>query len=1174
VSPDPTSDVVIEAFIARWERSGSSERANYQLFLSELCDLLGVPRPDPAGPDDSANAYVFERAVTFQHGDGSTSAGRIDLYKRACLVLEAKQGANPVSPEKPLSEAAQELKRKLKLGSAKRGTGAWDDAMLRARGQAEQYTRALPPSEGRPPFIAVVDVGHSIELFAEFSCTGGTYTPFPAAGSHRIFLADLTRHDIRERLRLVWTAPHDLDPARRSARVTREIASSLARLAVSLEQAGHDPHTAATFLMRALFTMFAEDVGLLMRGSFGNLLQSLRDTPEHFAPMVQELWQRMDTGGFSTSLRMAVLQFNGGLFENAAALPMTKDQLLLLIEAAQADWRDVEPAIFGTLLERALAPEERHKLGAHYTPRAYVERLVMPAIVQPIRADWEAVHAAAVTLAKAGDLKKAATEVKTFHQKLCHLRILDPACGTGNFLYVTLEHLKRIEGEAFDTLAQFGERQAVLEYTGETVGPHQFFGLELNPRAAAIAELVLWIGTLQWHFRNRGNVAPPQPIIRNFHNIQCRDALIAYDGIEPVLDDQGKPVTRWDGRSTKPHPVTGREVPDDSSRVPVVRYLNPRPAPWPEVDYVIGNPPFIGPALMRQALGDGYTETVRAVHADVGESSDFVMYWWNHAAKLAREGKIQQFGFITTNSLRQTFSRRVLETQLSADPPLSILFAIPDHPWVDAVEGAAVRIAMTVAAAGKQDGVLNEVISEAETDGDHYAVEFRTTRGHINADLTTGADVAGAVELQANSDLSNRGFCLFGAGFIITHEEAVKLGLGRIPGIDKIIREYRNGRDLTARPRDVMVIDLFGLTVEDARKQFPEVFQWVLERVKPERDANKRASRRTNWWIFGEPNPKLREMLAGLPRYIATVETSKHRFLQFLDASIMPDNMLVNIALDDAYVLGVLSSRIHVCWALATGGILGPTPRYNKTRCFETFPFPVATDEQKARIRELAEQLDAHRKRQQAEHGDLTITGMYNVLEKLRSGEPLTAADKKIHEDGLVSVLKQLHDDLDSAVFASYGWPSSLPDSEILSRLVALNAARAVEEVRGEVRWLRPEYQNKAAKPVQQVLGGPTSTSATSPTSVAFLPSTGRRSAATPQHPRPALSSAKLLWPKSLPSQIRLLRDLLAASPSPVTAEEIARSFARVRKDKIEELLQTLVTLGHAREVEGGRYGG
>ncbi|MEI6564882.1 MAG: DNA methyltransferase [bacterium] len=1144
----------VEAFIKRWEKSGAAERANYQLFLSELCDVIGVPRPNPAGADDSQNDYVFERAVVFQHGDGNTSTGRIDLYKRVCFVLEAKQGANVPDPDEALSEAARELKRKLKMGTARRGTAAWDDAMLRARGQAEQYGRALPASEGRPPFLIVVDVGHTIELYSEFSCTGGTYIPFPAPGSHRIFLQDLERPDIRERLRLVWTAPHDLDPSRRSARVTREIAASLARLAVLLEKDGHDPHIVAAFLMRGLFTMFAEDVGLLARNSFSNLLLSLRDKPQDFVPVIEELWGRMDRGGYSISLRMPVLQFNGGLFESATALPLSKDQLQLLIEAAQCDWRDVEPAIFGTLLERALAPEERHKLGAHYTPRAYVERLVMPTIVEPIRAEWETARAAAVTLANKGDIKKAAAGLKAFHRRLCHTRILDPACGSGNFLYVTLEHLKRIEGEVLDTLNIMGERQAVLEMAGETVGPHQFLGLEINPRAAAIAELVLWIGTLQWHFRNRGNVNPPQPIIRNFHNIQCRDALIEYDKVEPVLDDQGQPVTRWDGRTTKPHPVTGREVPDETFRVPTVRYINPRPAVWPEADYVVGNPPFIGPALMRQSLGDGYTETVREVHSDMGESSDFVMYWWNHAAKLAREKKIQRFGFITTNSLRQTFSRRVLETHLAADPPLSILFAIPDHPWVDSADGAAVRIAMTVATAGIHDGVLSRVVAEKETEGDGYEVALENVRGRINADLTIGADVAGAKQLSANGSISCPGVKLHGAGFIVTSEEALNLGFGRIQELRQHIRNYRNGRDLTTRPRAVMVIDLFSLSESQVRSKFPSVYQWILERVKPERDQNNRKSYKDKWWIFGEPREDFRPALMGLSRYIATVETSKYRFFVFLDESILPDNMLVNIALDDAHILGVLSSRLHTCWALATGGILGPTPRYNKTRCFETFPFPVVAEAQKTRIRDLAEQLDAHRKRQQAEHPDLTMTGMYNVLEKLRANAALTDAERKIHEEGLVSVLKQLHDDLDAAVFAAYGWPTTLTDQQILEKLVALNAERAAEEEKGTIRWLRPDYQCRGEKARQTELD------------------VGHSSQKVAKTDKKTSKPKPLAWPKALPDQVRLLRELLATQSAPVTAQTLAKSFTRARVEKVEELLQALVTLGQARSVGEGKY--
>ena len=264
--------------------------------------------------------------------------------------------------------------------------------------------------------------------------------------------------------------------------------------------------------------------------------------------------------------------------------------------------------------------------------------------------------------------------------------------------------------------------------------------------------------------------------------------------------------------------------------------------------------------------------------------------------------------------------------------------------------------------------------------------------------------------MQANGSISGRGVSLFGAGFIVTPEEAANLGLGRVAGLENHIRPYRNGRDLTATPRDVMVIDLFGLTAEEVRARFPAVYQWVYERVKPERDQNNRRQLRRELVAVWRDQPEAQR--TSLPDCRATSPPSrprKHRFFVFLDAAILPDNKLVNIALDDAYFLGVLSSRIHVTWALAAGSRLGVgnDPVYVKTACFEKFPFPAATDAQQARIRALAEQLDAHRKRQQAQHPKLTLTDMYNVLEKLRAGEPLTAKDKTVHEQGLVSVLRR-----------------------------------------------------------------------------------------------------------------------------------------------------------------------
>lgn len=1138
----------LDTFLARWQKAGGTERANYQLFLTELCSLLGMPLPEPAGDDTRDNAYVFERRVVINQPDGSSNNGFIDLYKRGSFVLEAKQTGKTLD------------------------SSGWDKAMLKAHNQADQYARALPADEGRPPFILVVDVGRNIELYAEFSRSGATYTPYPDARSHRIRLEDLHKEEIRERLCAVWLDPLSLDPARRSAKVTREIADQLAKLAKSLEAAGHSPQLVSSFLMRALFTMFAEDVGLLPERGFTELLQRLKSKPDTFAPMLEHLWQTMNSGGFSPILESTLLKFNGGLFAEASAIALDRDQMELLLKASEADWRYVEPAIFGTLLERALNPRERHKLGAHYTPRAYVERLVLPTVIEPLRAEWKEVQAAALTYESMGKHKEAVEEVKAFQRHLCDVRVLDPACGSGNFLYVTLEHMKRLEGEVLNLLGDLGQT-GMLDTEGLTVDPHQFLGLEINPRAARIAEMVLWIGYLQWHFRTHGKINPPEPVLRDFHNIEHRDALITYDAVDLVTDESGKPLTRWDGITTKTSPITGEQVPDESAQIEQYLYRNPRKAEWPRADYIVGNPPFIGDKAMRRALGEGYVDALRATWKELPESADFVMHWWHISAEKARSGDVKRFGFITTNSIKQTFNRRIVQAQLDAKDPLSLAFAIPDHPWVDAADGAAVRIAMTVGTGGDVPGRQLQVWEETATVEYEVDVALQERQGKVFADLNIGADVASAKKLLANDNISSNGVMLAGSGFIVTPDEANSLGLGAIAGLDKHIRAYRNGRDLAQTPRGSMVIDLFGLSTDEIRERFPAVYQWVLEKVKPDRDQNNRAKLKRDWWIFGEARKNWRAASLNLPFYIATVETSKHRHFQHLDAAILPDHMLIAIAIEDSWCLGVLSSRLHVAWALTAGGRLGVgnDPRYNKSRCFDTFPFPDATPEQQAQIRTLAKRLDTHRKRQQAQHPELTLTGMYNVLEKLRTGEPLNAKDKTIHEQGLVSLLRELHDELDRAVFAAYGWDdlaaqlvgkpgatTPRPDKpeaqaeaeeELLCRLVALNSERTAEEARGHIRWLRPEYQNPSAAVAPEQ-------------SEAELDDTTDFESV----PTAAAATGKLTWPKQMREQVAAVRHALSQNPLP--ADALAAQFKRSPKVAVQAVLDALEELGMVQQAD------
>ncbi len=1146
----------VEQFIQRWQgRHGGQERANYAMFLCELCDILGVAQPDPAG-HPGQNDYVFERAVKETRRDGSTSPRRIDLYKRDCFVLEAKQSRQIEGGPKQIKvKSEHSTKQPEQLGKSP-SKASWDILMNSARAQGEHYTRLLPADHKPPPFLVVCDVGHCFEIYANFRRDGKAYDQFPDRRAFRIYLEDLRKEPIRQMLGAIWSDPLSLDPARRSARVTREIAERLAAVSRALETKGCDAEDVAMFLMRCLFTMFAEDVGLLPPQSFKQVLERCEETPQTLPHDVGQLWEAMDKGGYAHAIRKVVVQFNGAFFKQRKVLPLGREEIRELREAAGYDWREVDPSIFGTLLEQALNPYERRRLGAHYTPRVYVERLVIATVIEPLRAQWlpilttigdlnEEIAALGTQDPRRDELmRKARARAMKFHAQLCLTRVLDPACGTGNFLYVALELMKRLEGEVVDLVEALGGQEEHAWLDRQNVDPHQFLGLEVNPRAGAIAELVLWIGFLQWHFRTRSD-SPLPPILRAFNNIRVMDAVLEADKTLAV-DARGRPLSR-PGPHGKP--------------MEVHLYGRPRRPQWPEADYIVGNPPFIGGKDLRARFGDDYAQALWAAHGHMNESADFVMYWWDRAAEILtrKDTPLRRFGFVTTNSISQVFQRRVMERRLKGKTPAHLVMAVPDHPWTKATpDAAAVRIAMTVVEAGAGEGRLLQVTREAGLETDAPVIEFSERIGVINSDLTVGVDFSQATPLKANDGLSSRGMSLHGAGFIVTPQDAVNLGLGKRAGLEKHIRAYRNGRDLTSRPRGVMVIDLFGLGVDEVRRQYPEVYQHLAQTVKPERDGNNREAYRENWWIFGEPRRELRPALAHLPRYIATVETARHRAFQFLDASILPDNMLVAIAADDAFALGVLSSKIHIAWTLAQGGTLEDRPRYTKTQCFDPFPFPLATPAQKKRIGAVAEELDAHRKRVLADHAHLTLTGLYNVLERLRGGASapdLDASERRIFDDGLVLILRELHDELDQAVAQAYGWPADLAAEDMLARLVALNKQRAQEEARGLVHWLRPDYQIPRFDQTKQwdlpnVEGGPMA-------------------------PALAVSArSKVSFPSDDVARIAAVVATLAAAPHPLDAIMLSSAFKQGRRiaPKVDATLAALVRAGFASRVATGGF--
>ena len=1144
--------VMIDEFIDRWsDHEGGQEHANYGMFLSELCDVIGVDRPDPAGASHQENDYVFERAVKRTRFGGQTERGRIDLYKRGCFILEAKQSR--------LKGAKKEIFGQGDLFSspttqASASPGTWDVMMTNARHQAQGYARKLPDDHPYPPFILTCDVGRCLEVFADFSGTGRHYNPFPDANGFQISIEELRSQKIRQRLRRIWSDPKSLDPAKQSAKVTREIAGRLAEVSKALEDRGFNPGEVALFLMRCLFTMFVEDTALIKKGSFTKTLEECANNPKRFPPDMEHLWRSMDSGGYSPLVGEWLLRFNGKLFKNAKAFPLEQAEILMLKAAAQADWQDLEPAIFGSLFEQALDPKERKRLGTHYTPQAYVERLVNATIMEPLEEDWASARAAALRALDAGSNAAAVNEITGFLKHLSQTRVLDPACGTGNFLYVALKQMKQLEGDVLNLLRDLGGDDAVRKVKGITVIPEQFLGMELNPRAVQIAELVLWIGYLQWHLKTRIG-QPAEPVLGNSDHVIWKDAVLTWDGYPDWLlkrDATGKLETSRDA---------------DGNEIEQYTLPNPRRPEWPEAEFIVGNPPFIGGKDIRSRLGDDYAEALWKANPKLNKSADFVMYWWDRSAEAlsAKNTKLRRLGLVTTSSITQVFQRRVIERHLSAKNPISLVIAVPDHPWTRLTkDSAAVRIAMTVAEAGRHEGVLHKVTHEAALETDEPKITLESKYGDINSDLTIGVDLTTTRPLISNSPLCCPGVKLHGDGFIVTEREAGNLGLGQRPGLENHIRKYRNGRDLTARPRNVMVIDLFGLSAEEVRQRFPEVYQHVIREVKEKtdnqgkivgRDANNRRSYRDNWWVFGEPRKELRPALEGLTRYIATVETMKHRVFQFLDTSIVPDNKLLAVALDDAFFLGVLSSQVHMLWSLSTGGRLGMgnDPVYVKSRCFDPFPFPDATEALKGDIRTVAEELDATRKQVLSEHTDLTLTKLYNVLEKLRALEgsdrvALTSGEENIRDRGRVLILRELHNKIDELVLQAYGFPANLTDQEILARLVALNNERASDERRGFIRWLRPTYQIEKFGPLAHKADRVQTLSVAS-------------------------KSRKKTFPKDHRAQSAEVVQFLRKADTPLSADQIAAEYSNTNSitEDIQEVLTALDRLGVVRSYDEGR---
>lgn len=1084
----------LERLEEEWADADVGERSNAQLYITQLTRALDVPEPQPKG-----SGYEFEFAVNVVEPDGTETTKQADLFRQDHFLLEAKDFEE----------------------------GKSNEALLRkAYGQARGYVTHLPGDP--PPYLLTLDVARTLIIWDRWN---GTYGGFNAG--RRLNLQGLqNRPDEIALLRDIWQDPASRDPRAKANAVTQEIAGRLARLAASLEDRGHDHEEVARFLIRCVFTMFAEDVGLLEGEPFLEVVREVGlKEPENFAPAAERLWAAMDEGDVFGPREL--MRFNGHFFRDRDALPLNQEDLVVLKEAAEADWRYVEPSIFGTLFTRALDPDERHRLGAQFTPRAFVERLVRPTIEEPVRERWRAVEASVFQLRERGrkkDLKEASQQLHDFHRWLRSLDVLDPACGSGNFLYVALAALKRIEGEVLRTLEDLtGEPDLMME----EVDPSQFHGIEVDAWAREIAELTLWIGYHQFWHDHHGRVRPPEPVLRDTGTLECRDAVLVWD---EVVEDPDQDVLAGTPRVTDPE--TGAPVPKAQQRRAYEEYVNAREPDWPEADFIIGNPPYMGRGRQREEFGHGYVDALHEAYPDVNDNVDYVMYWWYKAARAVAAGETIRAGLITTNSITQVHNREVVEE--AGEAAARVCWASPNHPWVDEQDAAQVRVAMTVIARDPAQATLVEVNDEGE-------VLEKSTVEALHADLTADVDVAGAAgkPLLANAGLSSQGFTLVGQGFVLDGDEARDLIEDGVEG-ESLIRRYLSGRDLTRRPRDQYVID-FGLMEENEARKHPVLYDLVRSRVKPMRDTNNRKAYRENWWRFGEPRPGFREAAEGLDRYIATSETSKHRFFRFLPIEAACSHAIVVLALEDAYYLGVLSSGIHATWALAAGGRLGvgDDPRYQKTMCFDPFPFPHAEEEVANGIRERAERIDELRSQALERDEDLTMTGTYNVVEKVRAGTELTEEEQAVYEKAACGVLADLHEELDEWVARAYGWPWPLGRLEILERLVDLHDQRRAEEEEGQIRWLRPAFQRPQ-----------------------FAPDA-------PEAPELELAAteekeAPPEWPDDAIGQISVIKDVVGEEPG--SPEEVTDRIEGGCHRLVERHLETLEELGEVQQTADGRY--
>lgn len=963
-----------EQFIATWKNNPLTERAGAQAHFDDLCDLLGVPKP--RDPDN----YCFERGAK-KTGGGD---GWADVWKRGHFGWENKK------PGRDLNAALKQL---------------------------TDYALQLD----NPPLLVVCD-RERIVIHTAF--TGYPDEP------REIRIDELADPHKRQWLRWVFTDPLKLRPEKSNAAITAEAAGRFAQMADAMRRRGLDGQAVAHFLVQCLFCMFAEDEQLLPDSIFTNLLTNVRSDPAKATRRIEKLFIAMQKRGGEYG-DFDIPWFNGGLFKTIAVPALTlADVQALHQSSAGMDWRAIDPTIFGTLFERGLDPAARAPLGAHYTDTSTIAKLITPLVTEPLSREWQAVYAQMAelapkfaTLAARGKgktrpndaLKKAQELFYAFLQRLNQFRVLDPACGSGNFLYLALEALRNIEKRAHLEATELG---LPAELTMQT-GPHNILGLEINEFAAELARVTVWIGDIQWCRRN-GYPHAIDPILKPLDGIAHRDALLNPDGTESA---------------------------------------------WPAADVIVGNPPFLGDKVMRGELGDDYVETLRKTYAGrVPGGADLVCYWFEKARAQIEAGKLQAAGLVSTNSIRGGSNRKVLERIVDTT---RIFEAWSDEEWVN--EGAAVRVSLIgfgpmcpVECGNRLNGADADTI---------YADLTAGTAGN-NLDLTQ------AVRLSENSRTGFVGTSKK-ASFDIEGELARSwLPCPNPHGKPNhlVVKPWINGNDLVQRPSDKWIVDFGVQTTEAEASLFEQPFAYVLATVKPEKMRVRAESEKRYWWLHARTASEMRTEIGKHNRYIATSIVAKHRIFVWKSTAVLPSHAVCAIARADDTTFGILHSRFHELWSLrmCTWLGVGNDPRYTPTTCFETFPFPAGLTPRDTQgwgpdgpPAGAVEHAHAQQIAQAARHLHQLRDNWLNPPEWVewvitpqeeQAGFPRRPVAKPGFEADLKkrtltnlynarpAWLTMAHQALDKAVAAAYGWPDytpATPDDDILKRLLALNLERS-----------------------------------------------------------------------------------------------------------------------------------